>query len=99
MKTLKLGLLTAFALGSLIVTGPVVARRGADNHSGDVRGPRNDDAANHNAADNRGQDVNDANDVNEAMEDVDVLDLDDVVNNQMNDNHHRDNDGMHHHHH
>ena len=94
MKMLKLSVLTAFTLASLIATGPAVARRGADNPPGDVRGPRNDDAVNHDAVDNRGQDVNDANDV---MDDVDVLDLDDAVNNQVNDDR-GDNDGMHHHH-
>jgi len=95
MKMLKLGLLTAFTLGSLIATGPVVARHGAGDPRGDMRGPRNDDPANHDAVDNRGQDVNDVNDV---MDDLDVADLDEAVENQQEDVGAVGNDDHRHHH-
>lgn len=83
MKTFRLGLLLAFTAGSMaLATGPALARHGADNPAGDVRHCNGcDDPANHDAIDDRGQDVNDV----DVMDDNDVLDLQAQVENQIGD--------------
>jgi hypothetical protein len=89
MRALKLSLLAAFTAGSLLAAGAAVARHGADNPRGDVRDCRGcDDAANHDAIDDRNQDVNDV----DVMDDIDAVDLDEALENQM-DEHHRGRDG------
>jgi len=89
MKALKLSLLTAFGAASLLAAGTAVARHGADNPPGDVRDCRGcDDPANHDAVDDRNQDVNDV----DVMDDVDLVDLDAAMENQLEE-HHRGRDG------
>jgi hypothetical protein len=89
MRALKLSLLAAFTAGSLLAAGAAVARHGGDNPRGDVRDCRGcDDPANHDAIDDRNQDVNDV----DVMDDMDAIDADEALENQM-DEHHPGRDG------